>query len=74
MVTLGLSKVTRPGPKGGRNPVEGSALAFHGAKPHQGANRWLGSSGWLRLDRERPNTLRYLNLLTPIKSITFGEP
>ena len=37
-------KVTRPGPKGGRNPVEGRALVFHGAKPHQGANRWLGSS------------------------------
>ncbi len=34
-------KVTRPGPKGGRNAVEGSALAFHAAKPHQGAYRWL---------------------------------
>ncbi|MNI43513.1 hypothetical protein D3C73_978440 [compost metagenome] len=41
LVTLGLSKVTRPGPKGGRNPVEGSALASHAAKPHQGVNRWL---------------------------------
>ena len=27
LVTLGLSKVTRPSPKGGRNPVEGPALA-----------------------------------------------
>jgi hypothetical protein len=43
LVTLGLSKVTRPGPKGGRNPVEGSALASHAAKPHQGANRWFGN-------------------------------
>lgn len=34
LVTLGLSKVTRPGPKGGRNPVEGKALAFYGAKPY----------------------------------------
>ena len=41
LVTLGLSKVTRPSPKGGRNPVEGSALVSHGAKPHQGANRRL---------------------------------
>ncbi len=41
---VGLSKVTRPRPKGGRNPVEGSAPVFHAAKPHQGANRWLGSS------------------------------
>ena len=31
LVTLGLSKVTRPGPKGGRNPVEGSALVSHAA-------------------------------------------
>ncbi len=43
LVTLGLSKVTRPSPKGGRNPVEGGALAFHAAKPHQGANRWFGN-------------------------------
>ena len=27
LVTLGLSKVTRPSPKGGRNPCEGKALA-----------------------------------------------
>jgi len=33
LVTLGLSKVTRPGPKGGRNPVEGGALASCVAKP-----------------------------------------
>ena len=44
LVTLGLSKVTRPGPKGGRNPVEGGALAFHAAKPHQGVNCRLGRS------------------------------
>ena len=37
-------KVTRPGPKGGRNPVEGRALASHGAQPHQGVNRRLGNS------------------------------
>ncbi|MNJ37286.1 hypothetical protein D3C77_320970 [compost metagenome] len=44
LVTLGLSKVTRPGPKGGRNPVEGRALVFHGAQPHQGVNRRLRNS------------------------------
>ncbi len=44
LVTLGLSKVTRLSPKGGRNPIGGGALASHAAKPHQGANRWLGSS------------------------------
>ena len=37
LVTLGLSKVTRPSPKGGRNPIEGDALASFVAKPrHQG--------------------------------------
>ncbi len=44
LVTLGLSKVTRPSPKGGRNPVEGRALASHAAQPHQGVNRRLGNS------------------------------
>ncbi|MNZ82733.1 hypothetical protein D3C78_1014380 [compost metagenome] len=38
----GLSKVTRPCPKGGRNPIEGRTLVSHAAKPHQGASRWLG--------------------------------
>ena len=33
LVTLGPSKVTRPRPKGGRNPVEGSSLVAHAAKP-----------------------------------------
>ncbi len=34
---VGLSKVTRPGPKGGRNPVEDGVLASCVAKPrHQG--------------------------------------
>ncbi|ARW81378.1 hypothetical protein O23A_p0631 [Aeromonas salmonicida] len=33
LVTLGLSKVTRPGPKGGRNSVEGGALVSCVAKP-----------------------------------------
>ena len=35
LVTLGLSKVTRPSPKGGRNPVEGSALVSCMAEPCQ---------------------------------------
>jgi len=39
----GLSKVTRPGPKGGRNPVEGGALAFHAAKPHRIKGSTAGS-------------------------------
>ena len=33
-IKSGSFKVTRPGPKGGRNPVEGKTLAFYGAKPH----------------------------------------
>ncbi len=33
LVTLGLSKVTRLSPKGGRNPFEGEALAFCAVKP-----------------------------------------
>ncbi len=41
-------KATRPGPKGGRNPIEGGALAFHAAKPHQGLNRWLGNPARVR--------------------------
>ena len=65
----GLSKVTRPGPKGGRNPVEGSALASHAAKPHQGANRWLGDPA--RVCRRgadyflRCNALRLLHPTVP---------
>ena len=38
LVTLGLSKVTRPSPKGGRNPVEGRALASCVAKPRHHIN------------------------------------
>ena len=34
LVTLGLSKVTRPSPKGGRNPIEDGILASHAAQPH----------------------------------------
>ncbi|PSJ87090.1 hypothetical protein CT153_15055 [Aeromonas veronii] len=33
LVTFGLSKVTRPSPKGGRNTFEGKALASCMAKP-----------------------------------------
>ena len=37
LVTLGLSKVTRPSPKGGRNSIEEGVLASCVAKPrHQG--------------------------------------
>ncbi|ANB54947.1 hypothetical protein WM43_20965 [Aeromonas veronii] len=39
LVTLGLSKVTRPSPKGGRNPFEGRALASCMAKPCQSGER-----------------------------------
>ena len=35
----GLSKVTRPSPKGGRNPFEGKALASCMAKPCQSGER-----------------------------------
>ena len=38
MVTLGLSKVTRPGPKGGRNPIEDGVLASYVAKPRYQIN------------------------------------
>ena len=40
LVTLGLSKVTRPSPKGGRNPVEGSALVSCMAKPCHPSVGW----------------------------------
>lgn len=39
LVTFGLSKVTRPSQKGGRNPVEGKALASCMAKPCQSGER-----------------------------------
>ena len=39
LVTLGLSKVTRPSPKGGRNPFEGKALASCMAKPCRSGER-----------------------------------
>jgi len=38
----GLSKVTRPSPKGGRNPVEGSALASFKLKAKPSACRQTG--------------------------------
>jgi hypothetical protein len=38
----GLSKVTRPSPKGGRNPFEASGLASRTAKPCHQANRSSG--------------------------------
>ena len=51
LVTLGLSKVTRPSPKGGRNPVEASGLASCMAKPcHPPITR----NGRLRLTANRP--------------------
>ncbi len=37
-MTLGLSKVTRPGPKGGRNPIEDGVLASCVAKPRHYIN------------------------------------
>lgn len=50
-MTLGLSKVTRLSPKGGRNPVEGGALVFHAAKPHQGVPCWFWA-GTVAVERE----------------------
>lgn len=35
LATAGVSAaISRPGPKGGRNPVEGKALAFYGETPY----------------------------------------
>lgn len=63
-------KVTRPRPKGGRNPVEGEALASCAVKPHQGANRrlWNPASVCRRGtdDFLRCNALRLLH--------TYGVP
>ena len=53
LVTLGLSKVTRPSPKGGRNPVEASGLASCTAKPCRIPPQKL-QSGRLRLTANRP--------------------
>ncbi|MNZ23646.1 hypothetical protein D3C78_407640 [compost metagenome] len=58
LVTLGLSKVTRPGPKGGRNPVEASSLASCTARPcHHTtapAANTIPRNGRLRLTANRP--------------------
>ncbi len=58
LVTLGLSKVTRPSPKGGRNPVEASGLASCTAKPcHHTtapAANAIPRNGRLRLTANRP--------------------
>ena len=53
LVTLGLSKVTRPSPKGGRNPFEASGLASCTAKPCRIPPQKL-QSGRLRLTANRP--------------------
>lgn len=54
----GLSKVTRPGPKGGRNPFEASGLASCTAKPcHHTtapAANAIPRNGRLRLPANRP--------------------
>ena len=57
LVTLGLSKVTRPSPKGGRNPVEGTALASFRLKPKPSACRQTGE----------PNRLAPLTLALSLK-------
>lgn len=49
----GLSKVTRPSPKGGRNPFEASGLASCTAKPCRIPPQKL-QSGRLRLTANRP--------------------
>lgn len=58
LVTLGLSKVTRPSPKGGRNPFEASGLASCTAKPcHHTtapAANAIHRNGRLRLTANRP--------------------
>ena len=55
-------KVTRPGPKGGRNSVEGRALVFHGAKPHQGVPCRFGArTVAVERDLLRCNALRLLH-------------
>ncbi len=58
LVTLGLSKVTRPSPKGGRNPVEANGLASCTAKPCHHATapaaNAIPRNGRLRLTANRP--------------------
>ncbi len=58
LVTLGLSKVTRPSPKGGRNPFEANGLASCTAKPcHHTtapAANAIPRNGRLRLTANRP--------------------
>ena len=58
LVTLGLSKVTRPRPKGGRNPLEASGLASCTAKPCHHTTAPVANAiprnGRLRLTANRP--------------------
>ena len=69
LVTLGLSKVTRPGPKGGRNPFEASGLASCMAKPcHPPITR----NGRLRLTANRPYDANEMSHKDPSPALPFA--
>ena len=71
LVTLGLSKVTRPSPKGGRKPFEASGLASCTAKPCRIPPQKL-QSGRLRLTANRPYDDETLPHQDPSPALPFA--
>ena len=69
-MTLGLSKVTRPGPKGGRNTFEASGLASCTAKPCQPSH--TPQSGRLRLTANRPYDGNEISHQDPSPALPFA--
>jgi len=76
LVTLGLSKVTRPSPKGGRNLVEASGLASCTARPcHHTtapAANTIPRNGRLRLTANRPYDNEALPHQDPSPALPFA--
>ena len=76
LVTLGLSKVTRPGPKGGRNPFEASGLASCTARPcHHTtapAANTMPRNGRLRLTANRPYDANEMSHKDPSPALPFA--
>lgn len=69
-MTLGLSKVTRPSPKGRRNPVEASGLASCTAKPCHPSD--TPQSGRLRLTANRPYDGNEISHQDPSPALPFA--
>ena len=68
-MTLGLSKVTRLSPKGGRNPFEASGLASCMAKP---CHSPIPRNGRLRLTANRPYDANEMSHKDPSPALPFA--